>query len=124
MILAPYAAVACCLQVTLSLRVITLRRALKIALGDDGDERLQRAVRAQANCAEYLPLALLLLALLELGGGAAWWIHGLSVTLLLGRLLHAVGVSQTREDFRLRVSGMALNLSSLLLAALALLLAI
>ena len=47
----------------------------------------------------------------------------LGLALLIGRALHAWGVSRSPEDFRYRVAGMALTLGSLLMAALYLLLA-
>jgi uncharacterized membrane protein YecN with MAPEG domain len=47
--------------VVLSVRVVNLRRR-GIIFGDNGDLAVTRVVRAQANFAEYVPLALLLMA--------------------------------------------------------------
>jgi uncharacterized protein len=116
-----YAALLGLLFVALSLRVIRIRRDQGVALGDDGDARLQRAVRVHANFAEYTPLALVLIALLELGGATIWVVHGFGLALVAGRGLHAWGVSQTPETFRFRVLGMALTFASIGGASLALL---
>ena len=72
----------------LSFRVIQLRRQTRILLGDGGDARLQRAIRGQANFVEYVPLALLLLAILESSRFSMYLLHALGATLLVGRLLH------------------------------------
>ena len=48
----------------LSVRVMNLRRR-GIAFGDGGDIGVTRIIRAQANFAEYVPLALLLMGFLE-----------------------------------------------------------
>ncbi|MGD8476722.1 MAG: MAPEG family protein, partial [Burkholderiales bacterium] len=51
----------------LSARVVARRRT-GIYLGDGGDASMQRLVRGHANFAEYVPLALIMLAVLELAG--------------------------------------------------------
>jgi uncharacterized membrane protein YecN with MAPEG domain len=81
------------LLIGLSLSVVLQRRRARVGIGDGGDPLLARRIRVQANFIEYVPMALLLLALLELGGlGQAWvWVFG--SVLLLGRVLHAVGLS-------------------------------
>ncbi len=61
-------------------------------MGEGPQGELTRAVRAHANTVEYLPLALLLLLLLELGGTAAGLLHGFGASLLLGRLAYVQGV--------------------------------
>jgi uncharacterized membrane protein YecN with MAPEG domain len=81
--------------VFLSLRVGLLRSREKIWFLDGGNEALTRRIRAQGNFIEYVPLALLLVALVELGGGPGSLIWGLGAGLLAARVAHAVGVSRT-----------------------------
>lgn len=88
-----YAALAAVLLVVLALRVALRRGAAQVGLGDGGDAELVRRVRAHGNAAEHLPIALLLLVLLELGGLGAVWLHGFGAVLLAARVAHAVGVS-------------------------------
>jgi uncharacterized membrane protein YecN with MAPEG domain len=52
-----WAAAFALLFVLLSVRTLRLRRQLGIALGDSGNETLQRAIRVHANFAEYVPAA-------------------------------------------------------------------
>ena len=116
-----YAAILAVMFVALSIRVIALRRASKLPLGFQGDIALERRVRAQGNFAEYVPLALLLLAFVEMQGAQAWLLHAMALVLVAGRLSHAYGVSQLRESFAFRVSGMAMTFTVILCAALAIL---
>lgn len=117
-----YAALLALLFVFLSLRTIRLRRRHRVALGDGENPELRRAMRAHANFAEYVPFALLLVYFVERDGAHLALVHALGLALLAGRLLHAWGVSQPREDFRFRVTGMVLSFGVLLTAALLLLL--
>lgn len=104
-----YAALLTVLYLVLTFRAIGMRGRLRVTLGDGGDQGLQRAVRAHSNFAEYAPLALVLLALVEGSGAQPITVHGLSAALLLGRLLHALGVSRLREPLPLRMAGMVLT---------------
>lgn len=104
----------------LATRVIKARRLYRVALGTD-HPLVQRAARAHGNFAEYVPFALLLLALCEANGLPAWALHALGVTLLVGRVLHATGIAREPEDFRWRVAGMSLTFATMGVAAAALL---
>lgn len=116
-----YAALLAFLFVYLSVRVIKARRGAKVAIGSSGNASLERAMRVQANFAEYVPLALILLMMLELKGLMPLILHGLGAALLIGRSLHAWGVSGEPENFRFRVSGMVITFTTILLAAVLLL---
>ena len=120
-ILPAYAALFALIFVYLSLRTIGLRRRLQIAMGDADNPLMLRAMRVHANFAEYVPFALLLIFLVESQGARAGLVHGLCLTLLIGRVLHAWGLSQARENFRFRVIGMVLTFATLVSAALYLL---
>lgn len=91
-----YAALATLLVIVLALRVVQLRQKHKVGLGDNGEAHLQQRIRVHANAIENLPLALLLLLLLEMGGIPAPWLHGLGATLVLARVLHAWGFSRRK----------------------------
>lgn len=121
-VLAPYAAALALLFVALSVRVIRIRRRRKVAVGDGSDQELLRAMRVQANFAEYVPLALVLIMLLAQLGAAPVLLHALCGLLLLARASHAYGVSQTQENFRFRVMGMMGTFTVLGVAAVTLLL--
>jgi uncharacterized membrane protein YecN with MAPEG domain len=84
-----YAALAAAMMIVLSLRVIRARRGRGVALGDGADEDLARRIRAHGNFTEYMPLALVLILLLELGAAPAWQLHLLGAAMILGRIVHA-----------------------------------
>ncbi|HEV7800456.1 MAG TPA: MAPEG family protein [Burkholderiales bacterium] len=92
-----YAALLTLWMLVLSMRVITWRRKARVSLGDGGNPALQRAIRGHANFAEYVPLALLLLLILELSRFSIYVIHAIGLTLLVARLLHGYALSFTAE---------------------------
>ena len=68
------------------------RGKAKVSVGDGGSKELLLAMRRHANFVEYVPLALILIALLEVNGVAATAIHALGVVLVIARLSHALGI--------------------------------
>ena len=112
-----YAGIVTLFFVFLSFRVIGGRRAARVALGDGGDRILLRRLRVHGNFAEYVPLAIVLMALAELQGAPAWTLHLTGAVLIAGRLVHAYGVSQEPEQLKLRVTGMALTFTALITGA-------
>jgi uncharacterized protein len=116
-----YAAICAVLLIWLSARVIQGRVAFKVFIGHGGNDEMERRIRVQANFAEYVPMALLLMLLVQQAGFSAWIIHVLGVTLIAARLLHAMGlgrfggVSQGRligsaATFTVLAAGAALSL--------------
>ena len=100
--------------IKLSFVVIGLRRKNKVGLGSGGIDDLERAIRAQGNFAEYVPFGIILIACLELNG-APWWLVALpGITLIIGRLIHAVGINQPPPDFSKRVLGMKFTFYTLI----------
>jgi uncharacterized protein len=115
-----YAAIFAFIYLALSARVIRARRQAKAAIGTRGDVGLERKIRVHANFAEYVPFALLLLSFIEMQGGSAWLIHLICLAFLAGRAIHAYGVSQMHEDYRLRSTGMAITFAVIAVTALVL----
>ena len=72
--------------------IVLLRRGRKVGLGHGGDVQLLQRIRAHGNFVEYVPLALLLIALLEVTGLRREWVAALGGALLIARILHAVGL--------------------------------
>ena len=108
-----YAAVLALFFVFLSFRVIRSRGRERVSLGDGGSALLQRRMRVHGNFAEYVPLALLLIAFFELQGGADLRVHILCLLLLLGRLVHAYGTGSAPQKMPLRVAGMVMTFAAL-----------
>lgn len=70
----------------------TARKNAGVSIGDGGDMNLIAAMRAHANFVEYTPMALLIIALLELNGVTIIAIHALGAALLVSRVAHFYGM--------------------------------
>ena len=105
------------IYVPMGMRIAPLRRRHRVSLQDGGHPELATAMRAHGNFAENVPLALVLMALLELNGLPAWAIHALGATLTAGRLLHWRGLHPSRAT-PARMIGMVLTWMALLSAGL------
>ena len=100
--------------IKLSFAVIGLRKKNQVGLGTGGHEDLERAIRAQGNFAEYVPFGIILIACLELNG-APWWLVAIpGVTLIIGRLIHAIGIHEPPPEFSKRILGMKLTFGTLI----------
>ena len=100
--------------IRLSFAVIHLRRKNQVGLGSGGHEDLERAIRAQGNFSEYVPLGLILIACLELNGAPWWLVAAPGLSLIIGRLIHAKGINMPPPDFRKRVLGMKFTFVTLI----------
>ena len=116
-----YAALAALLVLVLAARVVLGRRARNIGIGDGGDPGLVKRIRAHANALENLPLALLLLLLLELNQTQPAWLHAFGIALIVARVAHAIGLSTTAGYSLGRFVGVVLTWLVMLLMALLLL---
>ncbi|QDH69467.1 MAPEG family protein [Marilutibacter alkalisoli] len=114
-----FAALLALLNLVLMVRVSMVRRSSKIGIGSGDDRLLQRRIRVHANFIEQVPLALLLMALLELCGLASIWLWALGAALLAGRILHAIGLSSSAGYSFGRFAGSLLSWGVLLAGAIA-----
>ena len=105
------------LYVPLGMRIVPLRFRHRQSLSDGGHPDLATAVRVHGNFNEYVPLALILMALLELNGLPGWGVHSLGLTLLVARVLHWQGLRADRAT-PARTIGMVLTWMVLLGAGL------
>ena len=92
---AVYAAVLGLLGAILTVNVIVNRARSKVLYGDGGHETLMLAIRAHCNFAEQVPLAVILVGLVEAFTWRSSVIHGLGIVLLAARLLSAWGLATT-----------------------------
>ncbi|CAA2159365.1 Inner membrane protein YecN [Methylobacterium brachiatum] len=122
---AVYAALLALVYLGLSGWVMGSRVSGNVLFGDGGDESMLKRVRSHANFSEYVPLALILVGLLEAGGGSHGFVQGLLIALLVGRILHPIGMfaaPNSPRQFACRGGGILLTLAVLAIAAIALLL--
>lgn len=97
--------------VRLAFDVIRLRKSNKVPLGAGGVSELEKAIRAHGNFAEYVPLGLILMGLLESHRFHPIGLAVLGALLAVGRFFHAQGIK--RMNLKNRVRGMVLTFGSL-----------
>lgn len=107
------------LYLVLSLRVVRRRQQARIGVGSGGDQAMALRMRVHGNFAEYVPLALVMLALLELCGLPAPLLWTCGLVLLAGRVLHAIGLGGSAGYSFGRFGGAMLTFLALLAMALA-----
>jgi uncharacterized membrane protein YecN with MAPEG domain len=95
--------------VVLSWRVTKLRLKHESTMKEPGHSDLAAAVRAQGNLVEYIPLALLLMWMLEIMRFNPLMIHFLGVFLILARVIHLHGLNQPGGNGRGRKIGTRLT---------------
>ncbi|MDT8410354.1 MAG: MAPEG family protein [Wenzhouxiangellaceae bacterium] len=114
-----YASFLSLLLLWLSYKVVQQRQRHQVGIGTGSVAELERAVRVHANFCEYVPLALLLLLLIESALVLpAWALHALGLVLVLGRLLHARGLAMSAGASSARVAGTVMTWLVLLVGAL------
>ena len=116
-----YAAIFGLMFVYLSICVIKQRRSAKVSIGDGDNPALRKSIAVHNNFSQYVPLALLLIAFVELNHASAIITHGLCACLIVGRVAHAYGLAQPVQIMKLRQIGMLLTFGVIIIAALYLL---
>jgi uncharacterized membrane protein YecN with MAPEG domain len=106
------AGVAIIVQMLLLLLAARQRRRARQSLGEGADERLLRALRRHGNYAENAAIFLVCLALAEVMGTGRALIGAVALAFLLGRLLHAIGLSMPKTVNRWRISGVTLTVAA------------
>ena len=96
MIVGLYFCLSCLLVLALSFNVVKQRRIGRVAFGDGGYKPLIWARAGHSNALENIPIALLLLAMLELNHSSEWFIHALGCAFLMARLIHAKSILRGR----------------------------
>jgi uncharacterized membrane protein YecN with MAPEG domain len=95
----------------LSLRVIQGRTGKSgPSLGDGGDTGMLRRIRAHGNFAEYVPIILIMMGLLESSGASRMMLHGLGGALLLARISHGYTFAYLKDWPPGRMLGAGLTL--------------
>jgi uncharacterized membrane protein YecN with MAPEG domain len=91
-ITALYAGMLAFIAIVLQQLVGKVRLPTKVSINDGGNPTLAAAMRRQANFIENVPLALILLALVEANGLGVGWLHALGTVLVVSRLVHPFGI--------------------------------
>ena len=116
-ITALYGAILGLIVIALAINVTAHRVKLRVPLGDGGHAQMRRMIRLHGNAAEYIPLALVLMAIYELNGGAHMTLHIVGIALVAGRLLQTAGMWTTDMPNIGRQIGQSLTWLSLIALA-------
>lgn len=103
--------------VFLTLNVTKIRIRERVSLLDGGKTSLSKAIRAQGNFVETVPLVVFMMALLELNGFSALYLHLIGATLVLGRSLHAFGMLHSAKVTKPRLIGMMMTMAAIVAAS-------
>ncbi|MBU2866948.1 MAPEG family protein [Pacificibacter marinus] len=98
-----FACLATMMYIVLAFRIIAIRRAKRISLGDGADPRLETRIRQHGNFNEYVPLTLILMGLAELQGAPTLLMIALGLALLASRIAHVVGLERMAVPIGLKL---------------------
>jgi uncharacterized membrane protein YecN with MAPEG domain len=112
-----YAGLIGLLLLAAAVPISRLRHSRGISLGDGGDKDLARAIRAHANLVEWGVPAIILLLVAELCRASPVLLHLCGLVLVVGRLLHALGMWRVAGFGQGRFIGTALTWVVILMLA-------
>ena len=93
------------LAIFLAFKVGITRGKTNTLLGEGDSSELLQSIRSHGNLMESAPITLILLLLLEMQSVADWKLHLIGSSFFLFRILHAYGISISRESTPYRVIG-------------------
>ena len=100
-----YTSLIAILAIFLAFRVGVTRGKTNTLLGEGDSSELLQAIRSHGNLMEHAPISLILLLLLEMQGVEDWKLHLIGSSFFLFRILHAYGLTISRESTPYRVVG-------------------
>ncbi len=110
-----YALPLALLGLILWVRVTLMRASLKVSIGDVGHPALHERIRQHGNFVEWAPWVVLLMALAEGNGAGDPWLHASVALLLVGRLIHSLGLKAGNAAHLARYIGNTASLLALLI---------
>jgi uncharacterized protein len=87
-----FVAAAALVNFWLGMRCGKIRHSEKISVGDGGNDKMIRRMRAQSNFIEQAPLTVILVGLVELAGKGGQWLAPAAALFIVGRICHAIGM--------------------------------
>jgi len=100
-----YASLLTIMAVLLALKTGMTRGKTNTMLGHGESSELLQSIRAHGNLIENAPFVIILMGLLEMQSVADWKLHILGSLFFLFRILHAYGISISRESTPYRLAG-------------------
>lgn len=112
-----FAALLTLLYIVLAVRIIRLRWRERVGIGTGDSLALKAAVRVHGNFAEYVPLGLILLALMEANQASELMLFVMGGVLFVARVFHAIGLTKSIGVSIYRSIGVLGTFSMLLVSA-------
>lgn len=112
-----FAALLTILYIVLSFRIIRLRWVERVGIGTGTSQPLEVAVRIHGNFAEYVPLGLILIGLMEMSGAPMWVLYSMGGLLFVARIFHAIGLTKSVGVSIYRTIGVLGTFAMLILSA-------
>jgi uncharacterized membrane protein YecN with MAPEG domain len=101
-------------QIGLMFSVVLTRVRTRQSLGEGDDAALLRRVRRHGNYAENAAIFVVCLALVEMIGAARPFVIGLAALFIVGRVLHAIGLSLVKTTNVWRIAGIVATVAAAL----------
>ncbi|MEP2978031.1 MAG: MAPEG family protein [Lentilitoribacter sp.] len=108
----------CFFMIKMIIDIVQIRMSEKVELQTGDSEALTRTVRIHGNMVETAPMFLIMLGLLELGGGHQIAVGILALIFAISRIMHPIGLSGKKGTFKYRTRGMVLTLTAFILTGL------
>jgi uncharacterized membrane protein YecN with MAPEG domain len=102
------------LNVWLGIRIVRVRLSRGVSLGHGDVPGMEARTRAHANFNEYVPIALILMGLIEMNVGASRWLWAVGALLVVARVLHPFGMDRPAPN-PYRAAGAVLTFATLLI---------
>ena len=104
-ITALYAGILAIYAIWLSSRAGLMRGKVGISILHGDNMELAEKMRRHQNFVEYVPIALILIGVLEINGSNSIFLHGLGIALVIARVAHAKGLFHDNISHPLRAVG-------------------
>ncbi len=106
-ITALYAGIMMIFALALSFKAGSFRGSsgISVLFGSPVNMQLAQRVRVHQNFLEYVPLALILMAVIEINGGNSTFLHVFGIVLIIARIAHAIGLQHDNMGHPGRVIG-------------------
>ena len=87
-----YAGILALISMVLAYFTGTTRAKAQVSIGDGGNKDLLVAIRRHANFTEYVPLIVVMMAVIELNGAPKLWLHVIGIATVVARIAHPIGL--------------------------------
>ena len=81
------------------------KSGISVLFGEPANMELAERIRIHQNFLEYVPMAIILMGVIEINGGNTTFLHVFGVVLIIARIAHAIGLKHDNMGHPGRVIG-------------------